>query len=210
VSVVDRDFFFLRFLNKCLIIVCLFCVLSFMLCFFIFCVFFYILCLVIVLLCFFVLFSTKTPGTEDWKQEGSGSWVWLRPDDGIPEMEEVLIFFKIFMNFSATNKTKKQKKKKRWFFLFCLAGKDFDFDLNSFFANELQLLTPADLDMHLSLECEFSLDEFIGALTGLGIDVDHVVRQGWRYALVLDLWSETGPFCMDLIEPQGRNNNTVQ
>ncbi len=90
-------------------------------------------------------------GSDVWKTEGSGSWVWLRPEDGVPEME--------------------------------------------------QLLTPADLDLHLPLESEFALDDFVKAISGLGVSVDYVLRQGWRYALVLDLWTETGPFCMDLIEP---------
>ncbi|CAF3052625.1 unnamed protein product [Rotaria sp. Silwood2] len=61
-------------------------------------------------------------------------------------------------------------------------------------------LVPSDLDCHLSQSKNFDIEAFIDALFVYGITVT-TIRQDWRYILLIDENSKTGPFTMDLIEP---------
>ncbi|CAF4351845.1 unnamed protein product [Rotaria sp. Silwood2] len=61
-------------------------------------------------------------------------------------------------------------------------------------------LVPADLDCILPYSKIFDIEAFIDALYGYGI-VARVFRQDWRYVLLIDENTKTGPFMMDLIEP---------
>ncbi|CAF5087955.1 unnamed protein product, partial [Rotaria sp. Silwood1] len=61
-------------------------------------------------------------------------------------------------------------------------------------------LVPSDLDCHLPQSKNFDIEAFIDALYGYGITAT-VIRQDWRYVLLIDENSKTGTFTMDLIEP---------
>jgi len=62
-------------------------------------------------------------------------------------------------------------------------------------------LVPPDLDVHLSAKKEFDITKFKLKLEQFHIEVDKIERDGWRYLIVLDSKTETGPFMMDMIEP---------
>ena len=59
---------------------------------------------------------------------------------------------------------------------------------------------PCDLDCHLPSHSYFDIEKFQDALFKYGISCI-VVREDWRYVLLLDENEPTGPFTMDLIEP---------
>lgn len=59
---------------------------------------------------------------------------------------------------------------------------------------------PADLDCHLPQSKRFDLESFLDDLHEYEIPARYW-RQDWRYVLLLDEKTETGPFAMDLIEP---------
>ncbi|CAF1456975.1 unnamed protein product [Adineta steineri] len=59
---------------------------------------------------------------------------------------------------------------------------------------------PADLDCHLSVFKYFDIDKFLDFLYKYEIEC-RVFREPWRYVLLLDEKTKTGPFTMDLIEP---------
>ena len=61
-------------------------------------------------------------------------------------------------------------------------------------------LVPSDLDCHLPQSKVFDVEAFLDALYGYGITATQW-RQDWRYVLLIDEDSKTGPFTMDLIEP---------
>ncbi|CAF3830728.1 unnamed protein product [Rotaria sp. Silwood1] len=61
-------------------------------------------------------------------------------------------------------------------------------------------LVPADLDCHLPSHAYFDIDRFEDELYKFGISCK-VLREDWRYVLLLDENADTGPFTMDLIEP---------
>jgi hypothetical protein len=61
-------------------------------------------------------------------------------------------------------------------------------------------LIPSDLDCHLPSHKYFDIDKFLDNLHKYQIECK-VVREDWRYILLLDVNSKTGPFTMDLIEP---------
>jgi hypothetical protein len=66
---------------------------------------------------------------------------------------------------------------------------------------ELDLdLVPADLDCHLPLDKYFDLEHFLDRMYAYNIKVESF-RQAWRYVLLFDEDTPTGPFTMDLIEP---------
>ncbi|CAF1315484.1 unnamed protein product [Rotaria sordida] len=61
-------------------------------------------------------------------------------------------------------------------------------------------VVPADLDCHLPLHAYFDIDEFQDELHKFNI-ICEVVREDWRYVLLIDKDAPTDPFTMDLIEP---------
>ncbi|CAF1495767.1 unnamed protein product [Adineta ricciae] len=61
-------------------------------------------------------------------------------------------------------------------------------------------LVPSDLDCHLPQTKVFDVESFLDALHGYGINA-RSFRQDWRYIIVVDDGTKTGPFTMDLIEP---------
>ncbi|CAF3958384.1 unnamed protein product [Rotaria sordida] len=61
-------------------------------------------------------------------------------------------------------------------------------------------VVPSDLDCHLPAVKQFDVEAFLDALYGYGI-IAKVFRQYWRYVLLVDENTKTGPFTMDLIEP---------
>ena len=60
-------------------------------------------------------------------------------------------------------------------------------------------LIPSDLDCHLPIKY-FDIDKFLDDLHRYQIECK-VFREDWRYILLLDENTKTGPFTMDLIEP---------
>ncbi|CAF1054960.1 unnamed protein product [Didymodactylos carnosus] len=61
-------------------------------------------------------------------------------------------------------------------------------------------LIPSDLDCHLPTHYYFDIDNFLDYLHKYHIECA-VVRQDWRYIIIIDEHASTGPFTMDLIEP---------
>lgn len=61
-------------------------------------------------------------------------------------------------------------------------------------------LIPSDLDCHLPSHKYFDIDKFLDMLHKYQIEYE-VVREDWRYIILLDKDTKTGPFSMDLIEP---------
>ncbi|UJR32828.1 hypothetical protein I4U23_020290 [Adineta vaga] len=59
---------------------------------------------------------------------------------------------------------------------------------------------PSDLDCHLPLNRYFDIDKFLDHLHRYQIECE-VIREDWRYVLLLDKNTSTGAFTMDLIEP---------
>ncbi|CAF4138931.1 unnamed protein product [Rotaria sp. Silwood2] len=59
---------------------------------------------------------------------------------------------------------------------------------------------PSDLDCHLPLHKYFDIDKFLDNLHKYQIEYK-VFREDWRYIILLDENTKTGPFTMDLIEP---------
>jgi len=61
-------------------------------------------------------------------------------------------------------------------------------------------IIPSDLDCHLPSHKYFDIDKFLDKLHKYQIEC-LVFREDWRYILLLDQNTKTGPFTMDLIEP---------
>jgi hypothetical protein len=61
-------------------------------------------------------------------------------------------------------------------------------------------VVPRDLDCHLPTHAEFDSDKFQDELYKFGITCE-IVREDWRYVVLVDNDAPTGPFTMDLIEP---------
>jgi hypothetical protein len=61
-------------------------------------------------------------------------------------------------------------------------------------------LIPSDLDCHLPSHKYFDIDKFLDNLHKYHIEFKDF-REEWRYVLLLDENTKTGPFTMDLIEP---------
>ncbi|CAF1234620.1 unnamed protein product, partial [Didymodactylos carnosus] len=61
-------------------------------------------------------------------------------------------------------------------------------------------IVPSDLDCHLPRKRYFDIEKFLDLLFKFEIETK-VYRQDWRYILLFDENSKTGPFTMDLIEP---------
>ncbi|UJR12813.1 hypothetical protein I4U23_016986 [Adineta vaga] len=61
-------------------------------------------------------------------------------------------------------------------------------------------LVPADLDCHLPQSKIFDIEAFLDTLYSYEIHA-RSVRQDWRYVVIVDEKTKTGPFTMDLIEP---------
>ncbi|CAF2158143.1 unnamed protein product [Rotaria magnacalcarata] len=61
-------------------------------------------------------------------------------------------------------------------------------------------IVPSDLDCHLPLDRYFDIDKFRDELYKVGITCE-IIREDWRYVLLIDKDEPTGPFTMDLIEP---------
>ncbi|CAF3985893.1 unnamed protein product, partial [Rotaria sordida] len=61
-------------------------------------------------------------------------------------------------------------------------------------------IVPADLDCHLPLDRYFDVDKFRDELYKFDLTCE-VIREDWRYVLLIDDNAPTGPFTMDLIEP---------
>ena len=61
-------------------------------------------------------------------------------------------------------------------------------------------IVPSDLDCHLPLHQYFDIEKFQDRLYKFDI-VCKVVREAWRYIVLIDEDTSTGPFTMDLIEP---------
>jgi hypothetical protein len=61
-------------------------------------------------------------------------------------------------------------------------------------------VVPADLDCHLPTHAYFDIDKFQDELHKFDIKCK-VYRENWRYVLLIDEHTQTGPFTMDLIEP---------
>lgn len=61
-------------------------------------------------------------------------------------------------------------------------------------------VVPRDLDCHLPTGIEFDSDRFENELNKFRINCT-IVREGWRYVVLVDEDAPTGPFTMDLIEP---------
>lgn len=61
-------------------------------------------------------------------------------------------------------------------------------------------VVPSDLDCHLPSVKQFDVEAFLDTLYGYGITAK-VYRQNWRYVILVDEDTKTGPFTMDLIEP---------
>lgn len=61
-------------------------------------------------------------------------------------------------------------------------------------------IVPSDLDCHLPLDRYFDIDKFRDELYKFGITCE-IIREEWRYILLIDENVPTGPFTMDLIEP---------
>ncbi|CAF4306111.1 unnamed protein product [Rotaria sp. Silwood2] len=59
---------------------------------------------------------------------------------------------------------------------------------------------PSDLDCHLPSHKYFDIDKFLDNLHKYQIEYK-VFREDWRYIILLDENTKTGPFTMDLIEP---------
>ncbi|CAM4985421.1 unnamed protein product [Rotaria socialis] len=74
-------------------------------------------------------------------------------------------------------------------------------------------LVPSDLNCHLPAAKPFDVEAFLDALYGYGI-IAKAFKQDWRYVILIDENTKTGPFTMDLIEPHivlthDRNNFDV-
>ncbi|CAF3206242.1 unnamed protein product [Rotaria socialis] len=61
-------------------------------------------------------------------------------------------------------------------------------------------VVPGDLDCHLPSHRYFDVDKFQDELYKFDIQCK-VFRENWRYAILIDENTRTGPFTMDLIEP---------
>ncbi|CAF4020786.1 unnamed protein product [Rotaria magnacalcarata] len=61
-------------------------------------------------------------------------------------------------------------------------------------------LVPSDLDCHLPSDKYFDIEKFLDNLHKYQIEYE-VIREAWRYVLIIDKTAKTGPFTMDLIEP---------
>jgi hypothetical protein len=61
-------------------------------------------------------------------------------------------------------------------------------------------VVPADLDCHLPSHQYFDIDKFQDELFKFDIKCE-VFRENWRYVILVDKDTRTGPFTMDLIEP---------
>ncbi|CAM4823261.1 unnamed protein product [Rotaria magnacalcarata] len=61
-------------------------------------------------------------------------------------------------------------------------------------------LVPSDLDCHLPAAKPFDVEAFLDTLYGYGI-IAKAFKQDWRYVILIDENTKTGPFTMDLIEP---------
>ncbi len=61
-------------------------------------------------------------------------------------------------------------------------------------------VVPADLDCHLPTHAYFDIDKFQDELYKFDIKCE-VIRESWRYVILVDKDTLTGPFTMDLIEP---------
>lgn len=61
-------------------------------------------------------------------------------------------------------------------------------------------VVPADLDCHLPIFNYFDIDKFLDFMHKYQIECK-VFREQWRYVLLFDEQTKTGPFTMDLIEP---------
>lgn len=61
-------------------------------------------------------------------------------------------------------------------------------------------VVPADLDCHLPVFTYFDIDKFLDFMHKYQIECQ-VFREQWRYILLFDEHTKTGPFTMDLIEP---------
>jgi hypothetical protein len=61
-------------------------------------------------------------------------------------------------------------------------------------------VVPADLDCHLPTHAYFDIDKFQDELYKFDIKCE-VLRESWRYVVLVDKDTLTGPFTMDLIEP---------
>jgi hypothetical protein len=64
----------------------------------------------------------------------------------------------------------------------------------------IEEIVPADLDCHLPSHASFDIEKFQDALFKHGI-ICKVEREEWRYVILIDEGTRTGPFTMDLIEP---------
>ena len=64
----------------------------------------------------------------------------------------------------------------------------------------LKEIVPSDLDCHLPKDSMFDIESFRDELHKYGMKCK-VHRQAWRYILLIDDETSTGPFTMDLIEP---------
>lgn len=64
-------------------------------------------------------------------------------------------------------------------------------------------ITPADLDLQLPVTRKqvFDVQKFLDQLHKIGLSVDYIKRQGWRYSMVVDLHRSSGPFTVDIVEP---------
>ena len=61
-------------------------------------------------------------------------------------------------------------------------------------------VTPSDLDCHLPIYTYFDIDKFLDFMYKYQIECK-AIREEWRYIVVFDEHTKTGPFTMDLIEP---------
>lgn len=59
---------------------------------------------------------------------------------------------------------------------------------------------PSDLDCHLPVYASFDMDKFLDYIYKYQIECK-VFREQWRYILLLDEHTKTGPFTVDFIEP---------
>ena len=62
-------------------------------------------------------------------------------------------------------------------------------------------LVPADLDLHLPKAKEFNIQSLITEYQKIGLEVSYFNADGWRYVVIVDRYTDTGPFTLDLIEP---------
>ena len=62
-------------------------------------------------------------------------------------------------------------------------------------------LVPADLDLHLPKAKEFNIQLLMTEYQKIGLEVTYQTGDGWRYVVIMDKYTDTGPFTLDLIEP---------